>query len=151
MTTLKLILKYRETVSKWYSLLLDQFGPCNIMELWHSGRIEQTGLLYGSRVSYFLHGSGCRIEKNDIEVIDFEFGPAGIVGGFDSWRLYLFAQNEECFSETEISQSTIEKDLENYEKKQLIKKLGVSSSCQLYYLIDEANSLRKRLANEGLI
>jgi hypothetical protein len=41
--------------------------------------------------SYFVHGSGCRVEAAEVE-IDFDFNPDGSIPGFDPWKLYGFAQ-----------------------------------------------------------
>jgi len=43
-----------------------------------------------STTTYAFHGVGCRVMMGD-RTIDFDFGPNGAVGGFDAWRLWLFA------------------------------------------------------------
>lgn len=40
---------------------------------------------------YQLHGIGCRVEHDGVEV-DFDFGPGGRSDGFDSWRLGQFTE-----------------------------------------------------------
>ena len=58
---------------------------------WAVNGIPQRGELVGG-VSYFKHGFGCAVELPTGK-IDFDFGDAGQIDGFDAWRLARFAEN----------------------------------------------------------
>ncbi|MEL7124348.1 MAG: hypothetical protein AAFO07_33240, partial [Bacteroidota bacterium] len=58
--------------------------------------IEKTGTLPSEpEAKYFFHGVGCRVEFINC-IIDFDFGPCGLYGGFDLYRLneYLNSLSE---------------------------------------------------------
>jgi hypothetical protein len=44
-------------------------------------------------VDYYFHGIGCAFTR-DGRTVDFNFGPAGEINGFDAWRLWLFAEQD---------------------------------------------------------
>jgi hypothetical protein len=44
------------------------------------------------QIHYSFHGIGCTVEAGG-DVIDFDFGPGGRVGGFDLWRLGRFLES----------------------------------------------------------
>src|SRR5579862_559660 len=90
---IKLAREYLELAAQCASALASQFGVPSILDAVHSSAMPRKGSFsaFGGG-SYFVHGSGCRIEANEVE-IDFDFGPNGSVPGFDPWKLYNFAQN----------------------------------------------------------
>ena len=56
-------------------------------------KIARTGYLPGRpRITYRFHGIGLRLRIGRRR-IDMDFGDGGRTGGFDSWRLWLFAQD----------------------------------------------------------
>ena len=57
---------------------------------WVCNGIVQKGLLPNG-FRYFKHGFGCEVAGPDWDV-DFDFGEAGQIDGFDAWRLFAFAE-----------------------------------------------------------
>lgn len=62
--------------------------PASSMD-WVYMDIPESGGL-GGEVSYYKHGAGCEVKFSN-GLIDFDFGEMGEVGGFDVWRLTIFA------------------------------------------------------------
>ena len=88
----KLIDDYLESVSLAVGIL-EQSGICrpssNIE--WACNGIPQTGVLLGA-VKYRKHGFGCAVHLTS-GVVDFDFGHKGEINGFDTWRLFCFAED----------------------------------------------------------
>ena len=59
---------------------------------WIALDIPQIGELNGG-VGYFKHGAGCAVQLPDGPV-DFDFGSAGEIDGFNAGRLSIFARNQ---------------------------------------------------------
>ena len=134
---------------KWRKLLFEQFGPCSLLAKWHSGDLPQEGVIEGSLGAiYRFHGLGCSIEERE-RFFEFEFGPIGHIGGFDSWRLHLFA--EDNYSNMTINKISIDTGLAELESKGSIQKIRLQPNPELFFTMQEAKILRKRLINEGLI
>lgn len=72
--------------------LSTEIGTSDVLRAVNSSNVQREGVIsaFGGG-SYFVHGSGCRIEAAEME-IEFDFGPGGSVPGFDPWKLYGFAQ-----------------------------------------------------------
>ena len=73
---------------------------------WACNGIEQRGELSGG-IKYFKHGYGCAVHLKS-GAVDFDFGENGQVNGFNSSRLWSYANNinerHGFNSESEIAQ-----------------------------------------------
>ena len=70
-------------------LNLDTHG----LALWRSAGVRPVGRFgLDNEYGYSFHGTGCTTELGESSV-DFEFGANGNIGGFDLWRLWLFAKS----------------------------------------------------------
>ena len=85
-----LIDKYTGAVEDAHAMLRAHLGEDALLSAVNGRRIPREGQLPGG-FPYSFHGVGCAVEGPDFEV-DFDFGPEQRVGGFDAWRLSLFAQ-----------------------------------------------------------
>lgn len=84
----------------------DPFGA------WMLRRVPQLGELPGHPpLKYAFHGIGLRLDGLGA-VIDFDFGPNGIVGGFNRWWLHVFARNTGSPARYADDANTVGRDLE---------------------------------------
>ena len=89
MSIIDLILDYRIAVLDAVDQLRTELGETDLLTGWRRRKYPQYGTLRdGSH--YRFHGIGCAVTRGQIEV-DFDFGRDGRVGGFDTWRLWVFA------------------------------------------------------------
>lgn len=85
-----------------------------------------------SITTYAFHGVGCRVTTGETTV-DFDFGPDGMVGGFDAWRLWLFADgNPGRFSQWK-NRDQVEEALQRIQAEGLIALPRAEPSPHLYY------------------
>ena len=89
---LNLIDEYLHAARSCAGALAKQFGTTDILSAVNSSGMPREGSISAlGGGSYFVHGTGCRVETAEVEV-DFDFGPNGSIPGFDPWKLYGFAQ-----------------------------------------------------------
>jgi hypothetical protein len=94
MTTdiLALIASYVSAVRQAVAALQSHLQTTAILEAVRRDRPRREGSI-DSNTTYMFHGVGCRVTSGKITV-EFDFGPDGAVGGFDAWRLSLFAEGD---------------------------------------------------------
>jgi len=144
---LSLIEAYRSRVAEACNLFHAKLGVTgNILAAWRRIPIEnydssitpslqQEGVLDSSRnITY--HGIGCCIHFGSLNV-DFDFGPHGRHGGFDAWRLHLYAKTSEEFREL-ADQDLIQRHLDALVDSGIIVKSKPGLGGHLYYLACDA-------------
>lgn len=62
----------------------------SVIMLYKETKIPSKGEIGG--VKFFFHGLGCSLDYEDYS-IDFDYGPCGIVGGVDMYKLLSFIQS----------------------------------------------------------
>ena len=88
---LNLIRAYQQTVAQSVAML-EAVGisrPASNTE-WATTDFPQRGRMPGG-FAFYPHGYGCAVHGPGW-VVDFDFGSAGEIDGFDSWRLRSFAR-----------------------------------------------------------
>jgi len=90
---LSLIREYLTSARAARDLLRSKFGIDDLLRARRLGILPKNGWLDRERrIHYSIHGVGCTIESGD-GVINFDFGPGGLVDGFDLWRLQQFLES----------------------------------------------------------
>jgi hypothetical protein len=117
-------------VDRATSLLEEKFGRRCILRLWRANEIPQRGRIT-ARISYELHGVGCRVKFPEI-CIDFDYGPNERVDGFDVWRLYMYASEVPSLHPKYKNQSVLETDFDDYIKLGKVERVRDSMS-RLYF------------------
>jgi len=114
--------------------LAEQFDVPDILEAVHSSTMPRQGEFkaFGGG-SYFVHGSGCRIEAREVE-IDFDFGPSGSVPCFDPWKLYNFARNHHEANPWLPERSVFERLIAELLSEGSLKRLATNPNPQLLCL-----------------
>ncbi len=92
MTTNELIQDYVKSVRYCVSRMREHFREHDLLSGQRAGRIPKRGVIENGKLSFSFHGVGCNVDTPDFSV-DFDFGPAGRIGGFDAFRLSLFGSN----------------------------------------------------------
>lgn len=125
----RLISGYQAAVARRFTQLRTELGiessQSNVE--WACNGLKQTGQL-SDGAKYFKHGYGCAVSGNS-DTVDFDFGEAGEIDGFDSWRLWGFAK-----ASTNDYGFASEKDVEVAIKSAASKGLLRISGDILYYL-----------------
>jgi len=86
---LALVAAYVDAVRSAVRALEVQLGTTALLGAVRVDRRRREGSL-NANTNYSFHGVGCRVTRGET-TLDFDFGPGGRVGGFDAWRLALFA------------------------------------------------------------
>jgi len=91
----ELIVCYQGHVSKACRLLREKFRLCpdaDLLQSWLDGQVPDRGWLDQTQsISFRFHGIGCRVMFGQV-CVDFDFLPGGRHDGFDTWRLFCFAE-----------------------------------------------------------
>jgi hypothetical protein len=93
-----------------------------------------------STTTYAFHGVGCCVMRGD-RTIDFDFGPNGAVGGFDAWRLWLFAEGDPKGFPRLQDRELIEAELRKLCADGAIRLPKSAPSPHLYYLTAETSAV----------
>lgn len=133
MTTLALIHQYVTRVSQCISLMRKHFGVHDLLSGVREGRIPKRGVIGDSDLAFSFHGIGCTIDMPDGSV-EFDFGPNGDVGGFDAYRLTLFAQNCSTGMSEVTSEDEVRKELSLLQNQGIVIAPGLEPSPSLFYL-----------------
>jgi len=86
-----LIVDFQSSVREAVQLFYDKYQRTDLLRALHEGVFPQSGQIANKRYSF--HGIGLGIASRDKEV-DFDFGPNDRIDGFDSWRLFIFANSQ---------------------------------------------------------
>ncbi|TWD50088.1 hypothetical protein [Pseudomonas sp. SJZ131] len=125
-----LIGDFLEQVDKITAMLEKKFGDRFILRLWRTKKIPQRGSVNGD-VTYELHGVGCRVYLSEA-CIDFDYGPDGRIDGFDSWRLYIYANEFPDRHQQYTKLEIVKRDLDKYITAGKIKRMQCGTS-NLYF------------------
>jgi len=85
-----------------------------------------------SGASYRFHGIGCRFEKIDGTVIDFDFGPGPARIGFDEFRLCEFSASAR--KNEDISPQALKSELVHAQDTGELEKLTLPVLSHLFFL-----------------
>ena len=121
-----LIREYRDAVRESFAELLVAYPSYRMVPM--DRKIPRRGTLPSGR-EYSFHGIGCRFEKDGI-VADMDFGPDGRIGGFDAWRLHIFAESR---GDKIITLEEIQSSLDALQIAGEITKCGPESFSSLYF------------------
>ena len=94
----ELITQYIDTVAQVFPRVAEHLGirvPITNAE-WACLDVPQRGST-ADGIEYFKHGYGVAISDGDYK-IDVDLGENGEINGFDAWRLFKFAQDNEIQS-----------------------------------------------------
>lgn len=98
-----LILQYIEASQSLARRLCQSFGVADLVTGRRDKRIPRTGTT-PEGLAFSFHGIGCRMSDSILSV-DFDFLPSDQLGGFDAWRLHLFAdENRARFGRRSLEQ-----------------------------------------------
>jgi hypothetical protein len=119
-TVPQLIDDYLRTAMEVTSRMSAGHGVDNPWLAYLKGELPQRGPLSPREGgTYRFHGVGCHFRTDDID-IEIDFGPGGMVGGFDAYRLVYFARHTLGAEEFDVPQ--VRQELERmHEKGELIK------------------------------
>ncbi|WP_163909179.1 DUF6896 domain-containing protein [Pseudomonas frederiksbergensis] len=117
-------------VEKATALLEEKFGKRCILRLWGTKQIAPRGNVTDD-VSYELHGVGCRVYFPDA-CIDFDYGPDERIDGFDSWRLYIYANEVPKKHPKYTELDHVKRDLDEYIAAGKVERIKNSMS-RLYF------------------
>jgi hypothetical protein len=124
----KLISNYVESARLLSRRLGEAFHQTDLLEGHRSKMIPRSGTS-ANGLEFRFHGIGCWISDGNISV-DFDFLPDGQVGGFDAWRLHVFA-NENPSVVGVRSQQEVQSALDLLLKLGLIQTVESSSLYRL--------------------
>jgi hypothetical protein len=96
---------------------------------------------------YKFHGIGCELTNTQTgEVVDFDYGDNGELGGFDDWKLSLFVREEIKLGKLPeknynyfSNESNWEKILHIFVMKGIVEKSRSLFSLNLYFLTEKEN------------
>jgi hypothetical protein len=114
-------------------LLQDHFGEDDLLRAVRDRKIPKNGSIDDYDVSFNFHGIGCRVEGKDAN-IDFDFGPDGMVGGFDSWRLLQFIESCENYDSKDFTHEKLDSDIRALVTSGVVLAPKLEPSPHLFYL-----------------
>ena len=132
---LVLIAAYLSAARRAVALLQVHFRTTALLEAIHKDRERREGAI-DSTTTYSFHGVGCQVTMGETTV-DFDFGPDGTVGGFDAWRLWLFAERDPRHFSQWKSRVQIDEALQRIHAQGLIALPRTNPSPHLYYATRE--------------
>lgn len=133
MTTIDLVREYVKRVQYCATQLGEHFGVSNLLAAWRDGRIPKSGVIAAGALSFSFHGIGCAVDMQDC-LVDFDFGPNGDVGGFDAYRLTLFANSRRAQTDNAITEDDIRVELRQLLDKGIVVASNAEPSPHLLYL-----------------
>lgn len=107
----RLVADYVADASRIINCVVDAWKTSDLLTAWWSSEKPASGsvpLPDGRTVAYRFHGRGCYFTHDDLR-IDVELCEDAKTIGFDSWRLFRYA--EETLKRTDIQQEEIEDKL----------------------------------------
>jgi hypothetical protein len=132
-TTLHIIEDYVSRVRQSVKLLQTRFGEDDLLRAVRDRKIPKRGSIDDYGITFNFHGIGCRIDGKDAN-IDFDFGPDGTVGGFDSWRLMQFIENSANYDSKMFTQEKLDSDIQDLVTSGVVLALKLEPSPHLFYL-----------------
>lgn len=86
-----------------------------------------------SATEYAFHGFGCLVTRGG-KSVDFDFGPNGTTGGFDAWRLLMFAREDVVGFKLWQTEESIQTELQRLHDEGMVDLPRTPPSTHLYYL-----------------
>jgi len=130
LTIYDLIHDYLSAAQSNVQQMKQHFKVDNILLARREGRIPAQGSI---PLKYSFHGIGCEFTTSRYTV-DVDFNKDGECGGFDTWRLWIFAESQPGHYGALEDQDLIAKELYALEKAGVIAKSGERPSSELYQL-----------------
>jgi hypothetical protein len=128
-----MIADFQNVVAQANCLLQKYLGLANPL-YWRQANIPQEGFLgSGQSHQYYFHGGGCYVETPEW-VIDWDYGYDGRIDGFDTWRLYAFAEQTSHNYLDFKDKRVLEETFQEAARKGLIHQPYLSLQDWLYYL-----------------
>ena len=137
-TTILILEEYTRRVREYVQIMRAHFSTHDLLRACVAREVPRTGSIEHCRLSYTFHGVGCRIESEK-GCVDFDFGPRGIVGGFDSWRLFQFVKSSKHYDSTEFTRQRLESDLLSLIQSGQVIASKLEPSPHLLYLANNAD------------
>jgi len=109
-TTQQVIEDYVRRVRESVRYLREHFQTDDLLRGVRERTIPRRGTVNEHELAFNFHGIGCLIQQPDATV-DFDFGPDGRVGGFDSWRLLQFLESCNDYDTEELPQEQLESEI----------------------------------------
>lgn len=126
----RLATQYVGDASEMVKALRSQYVCEHLLQAQKDGRIPRQGILPGE-FRFEFHGVGCLFET-PARKLDLDFGPECRCDGFDAWRLYLYA-NENDLGVGKPTLAEIEEGLIQLERAGEVQKPRTDPSPHLYY------------------
>jgi hypothetical protein len=130
----QLIFQYLERARLLAQRLCEAFNQDDLLSGRRAKAIPRTGVAPGG-IEFSFHGIGCRICDGKVSV-DFDFLPAGQIGGFDAWRLHIFSEENPSLVGAQ-SQQEVQTALDRLLKRGIIQSLEGSSLYRIRTMLAE--------------
>ncbi|MEO9895961.1 MAG: hypothetical protein ABJD13_08075 [Paracoccaceae bacterium] len=128
----KLIELYQGEIRLAWRDLITETGMPNPYSSWRKRKLEQHGSLREDG-EYQFHGVGCWIKRGQREV-DFDFGHDLLLGGFDLWRLRIFAAENQDWINLFDWKDWLESSFKEAENQGLIWQPHIENGDRLFYV-----------------
>jgi hypothetical protein len=128
--TKRLATQYVGDASELVKALQSQYPYENLLRAVIERKVPRQGVLQDD-LRFEFHGVGCRFETPSRK-LDLDFGPECRCDGFDAWRLYLYA-NENNLGVGNPTLAEIEEGLIQLERAGEVQKPRTDPSPHLYY------------------
>jgi hypothetical protein len=126
---------YVAAVREAVRALEDHLGTTALLEAVQRDGTLRVGAL-DSKTKYTFHGIGCRVEREG-RTVDFDFRRRGESGGFDAWRLWLFAAEDPTRFPRLQELETVAAALRRLHAEQRMRKRSAEQVDTLFYLAGE--------------
>lgn len=110
----RVIDEYVRCVRQYVSTMQEHFGSSNLLLDWREGRIPKQGQI--GDIGFVFHGVGCTVNTPSSS-IEFDFGPDGMVGGFDAFRLSSFAISLRSSHDSTVTENDFQKCLARLQER----------------------------------
>jgi hypothetical protein len=121
---------YVEDAARMVGVLRRHFSCQNLLQAQRAGSIPRQGEL-PDELHFEFHGVGCLLSTPS-KKLDLDFGPDGRCDGFDAWRLYLFASENELGLE-KPTLAEVEEGLVQLDRAGEVMKPKTDPSPHLFY------------------
>lgn len=126
--------EYVRWVRSYVSTMQLHFGSRNLLIDRREGRIPKRGQI--GDFEFVFHGVGCTI-NTPLHSIDFDFGPEGMVGGFDAFRLSIFANSLPSPHDSTVTENDFQKCLSRLQERGKVIAPRLDPSPHLLYFASD--------------
>jgi hypothetical protein len=132
-TTRQVIQDYVRRVQESVRHLREHFQTDDLLRGVRERTIPRRGTVDEHGLTFNFHGIGCLIQQPDA-IVDFDFGPNGRIGGFDSWRLLQFLESCNDYDTEQLPKEQLESEIQALVQSGAIVAPRLEPSPHLLYL-----------------